>query len=101
MQSAGDDEWWDDGPLPEPPVDLPDDPEPEDVDALAEVVRLDRGHNSLEGNRARWILQVLAETSPRGPISPRNQVAAEIGPALGIGSGAALDLIDISLALHT
>ena len=93
--------WPDDGPLPEPPVDLPDDPEPEDVDALEEIIRLDRGHNRLEGQRARWILQLLATTTPTGGLTARQLVAAEIGPALGLGSGAATTLVDICVALHT
>src|SRR3954449_8195136 len=103
MLASGGEQWsWDDhGPLPEPPVDLPDDPEPDDVDALDEIVRIDRGHNRLEGNRALWIVQLLAETNPVGPISARNQVAAEIGPALGLGSRTATDLVDVCVALHT
>ena len=102
MRDGSDDEgsWWDDAPPPEPPVDLPEDPEPEDVDALNEVVRLDRGHNSLEGHRALWILRELATTTPVGGISAVDLVAGEIGPALGIGSGAALSLVHVSVALH-
>ena len=101
MQGEDELEWWDDGgPPPQPPCDLPDDPEPEDVDALAEVVRVDRAHNRFEGDRARWILQLLRETTPVGPISAREQVAGEIGPALKLGSGAATKLVDISVALR-
>src|SRR5947209_10500139 len=102
MQDGIDDgSWWDDGPLPEPPVDLPHDPEPEDVDAVEEIVRLDRSHNRLDGHRALWVLQLLATTTPAGGISARQLVAAEIGPALGLGSGAAITLVDICVALHT
>src|SRR4051812_35232005 len=102
MQAGDEFGWWDDCPLPDvPPVDLPDDPEPDDVDTLAEIVRIDRGNNRLAGNRALWIVQLLAETNPVGPISARNQVAAEIGPALGLGSRTATDLVDVCVALHT
>ena len=102
MRPDGEFGQWDDCPLPDvPPVDLPDDPEPDDVDALNEIVRIDRGQNRLAGNRALWIVQLLAESSPVGLISPRDQVAAEIGPALGIGSRTAIDLVDVCVALHT
>src|SRR3954469_11600138 len=98
-----DDEWeWpdEDCPLPDgPPDDLPDDPEPEDVDNLDEIVRLHRGRNRLDGSRALWIVKLLAETSPVGPISARDQVAAEIGPALGLGSRPGTRLVDGGVAL--
>src|SRR3954452_1952267 len=54
----------------------------------------------MEGHRARWILDLLASTTTVGAISPRDLVAAEIGPALALGSGAAIKLVDISVALH-
>ena len=44
MQDGAGSEWWDDGPLPEPPVDLPDD-EPDDADPVEEILRIDRSHN--------------------------------------------------------
>src|SRR3954454_11782510 len=102
MQAMGGDEWWeDDCPVPDvPPVDLPDDPDPEPVDALDEIVRSERAHNTMEGHRARWILDLLTSTTTVGAISPRDLVAAEIGAALRLGSGAALKLVDISVALH-
>src|SRR3954452_25060308 len=102
MQSEPDDGWWeDDCPLPDvPPVDLPDDPEPEPADALDEIVRSDRDHNATAGHRALWVLQLLRETTPIGGGSARDLVAGEIGPALGLGSGAAVKLVDISVALH-
>src|SRR3954471_14057535 len=103
MQSEPDDEWWweDDCPLPDvPPVDLPDDPEPEPVDALDEIVRSDRNHNATAGQRALWVLQLLRETTAIGGGSARDLVAGEIGPPLGLGSGAAVKLVDISVALH-
>src|SRR3954453_11937693 len=92
MQAASGDGWWEDD------CPLPDDREP--VDALDEVVRSDRTHNAVEGHRAQWVLQLLRETTPVGGISPRDQVAAEIGAALRLGSGAATTLVDVSVALH-
>src|SRR4051812_78567 len=102
MAAAQDDGWWeDDCPLPDvPPADLPEDPEPDPVDALDEIVRSERTHNAMEGHRARWILDLLAGTTPVGPISARDLVAAEIGAALALGSGAAIKLVDISVALR-
>src|SRR5947209_1789236 len=97
----GDAGWEDDCPLPDvPPVDLPDDPEPEPVDALDEIVRSDRGHNAGAGHRALWVLQLLRETTPAAGVSARDLVAAEIGPPLGLGSGAAIKLVDMSVALR-
>src|SRR5436305_5828583 len=73
LESGGEDWSWDGyGPLPEPPVDLPDDPEPDDVDALDEVIRLERGRNSLEGHRSLWILQLLRDTPPNGGLTARH-----------------------------
>src|SRR5205807_3897945 len=102
MQQEASDGWWeDDCPLPDvPPVDLPDDPEPEPVNALDEVVRSERGHNARAGDRALWVLQLLRETTPAAGVSARDLVAGEIGPALGLGSGAAIKLVDLSVALH-
>src|SRR3954447_13525740 len=94
MQAMSGDGWWEDD------CPLPDDPDPEPVDALDEIVRSERTHNTMEGHRARWILDLLASTRTVGGISPRDLVAAEIGPALALGSGAALKLVDISVALH-
>src|SRR5881227_1239431 len=102
MLASGGEQWsWDDdGPLPEPLVDLPDDPEPDDVDALDEVIRLERGRNSLEGHRSLWILQLLRDTPPNGGLTARQLVAAEISAALKLGSGAAVRLVDISVMLR-
>src|SRR5438270_3707033 len=99
----GDDGGWssdDDGPLPEPPVDLPDDPDPEDIDALDEVIRSERLSNRGHGDRALWILQLLRETSPCAGLTARQLVAAEIGAALNLGSGAATKLVDIAVMLR-
>src|SRR5438270_579757 len=102
MQDGIDDgSWWDDGPLPEPPVDLPDDPEPEPIDGIQEAIRASRSRNVMDGQIALAILHELRTTTPAGGISARQLVAAEIGPALGLGSGAAITLVDISVALHT
>src|SRR4051812_11311114 len=94
-------EWWDDCPLPdEPPVDLPDD-EPEPIDFIDEAQRATRYRNVMDGQIALAVLHELRATTPIGPISARDQVAAEIGPALGIGSRTPTDLVDVCVALHT
>ena len=102
MQSGYDDGWQDEGcPLPDvPPVDLPDD-EPEPIDFIDEAQRAARSRNVMDGQIALAVLHELHTTSTVGLISPRDLVAAEIGPALGIGSRTATDLVDVCVALHT
>src|SRR3954462_13682029 len=55
----------------------------------------------MDGQIALAVLHELHNTSTVGLISARDLVAAEIGPALGIGSRTALDLVDVCVALHT
>src|SRR3954453_6595123 len=102
MQAASDDGWGeDDCPRPHlPPMDLPDYPAPEPVDGVDEATRAARNRNVMDGQIALAILHELRTTTPVGPISPRAQVAAEIGAALALGSGAAIKLVDISVALR-
>src|SRR5437764_6409746 len=103
MTGAQDDGWWQDCPLPDVPLlDLPDDPELElePEDDVVEMLRAERMRNAADGQIALRILQLLRTTTPVGPISPRDLVAAEIGAALALGSGAALRLVDVSVALH-
>src|SRR4051794_4978349 len=102
MTAAYDDGWWeDDCPLPDVPLaDLPEDPEPDPVDGIDEATRAARNRNVMDGQIALAILHELRTTTPVGPISPRAQVAAEIGAALALGSGAAMKLVDISVALR-
>src|SRR4051794_13159068 len=93
--------WQDDCPLPDvPPVDLPDD-EDEPVDFIDEAQRAARSRNVMDGQIALAVLHELHTTSTGGLIRPRDLVAAEIGPALGIGSRTATDLVDVCVALHT
>src|SRR5207302_11248181 len=47
-----------------------------------------------------WVLRLLRETTPAAGVGARDLVAGEIGPALGLGSGAAIKLVDLSVALH-
>src|SRR3954452_19659568 len=93
--------WWDDCPLPDaPPVDLPDDDD-EPIDFIDEAQRASRSRNVMDGQIALAVLHELHTTSTEGLISARDLVAAEIGPALGIGSRTATDLVDVCVALHT
>src|SRR4051794_39358522 len=92
--------WQDDCPLPDvPPVDLPDD-EDEPIDFIDEAHRAARSRNVMDGQIAMAVLHELHTTSTVGLISPRDLVAAEIGPALGLGSRTATDLVDVCVALH-
>src|SRR4051794_28413986 len=102
MQAASDDGWWeDDCALPDvPPMDLPDDPDPEPVDGIHEATRAARGRNVMDGQIALAILHELRTSTPIGGISARDLVAAEIGAALRLGSGAAITLVDVSVALR-
>src|SRR4051794_1026099 len=101
MRQADELGWGDDCPLPDvPPVDLPDD-EPEPIDFIDEAQRAARSRNVMDGQIALAVLHELNSTSTVGLISVRDLVAAEIGPALGIGSRTALDLVDVCVALHT
>src|SRR4051794_9569198 len=94
-------QWRDDCPLPDvAPVDLPDD-EPEPIDFIDEAHRAARSRNVMDGQIALAVLHELHTTSTVGLISARDLVAAEIGPALGIGSRTATDLVDVCVALHT
>src|SRR3954453_6012539 len=91
----------DDCPLPDvPPVDLPDD-EPEPIDFIDEAQRAARSRTVMDGQIALAVLHELNSTSTVGLIRPCDLVAAEIGPALGIGSRTATDLVDVCVALHT
>src|SRR4051812_29705542 len=91
---------WQDGDVPLPPVDLPDD-EDEPIDFIDEAQRASRSRNVMDGQIALAVLHELHTTSTVGLISARDLVAAEIGPALGIGSRTATDLVDVCVALHT
>jgi len=81
---------YDDGP------DTWDHPDP-----LDEAVRASRHRNMADGQVAMCVAHLLATTSPRECLSARTLVAAEVGPALGLGSGAALKLVDTVIALQT
>src|SRR5947209_15902654 len=87
---------WDDDPWPPDPVtdDTP-------VDPLADAIDWARQRNVSDGQIALAVLELLRTTSPREALSPRTLVAAEIGPALGIGSGAATKLVDTVTALNS
>src|SRR5437763_11656598 len=99
MRQADELGWRDDCPLPDvPPVDLPDDDQ-EPVDFIDEAQRAARSRNVMDGQIALAVLHELHTTTPIGPISARDEVAAEIGPALGIGSRTATDLVDVCVAL--
>src|SRR4051812_25043386 len=101
MQQDDGTRWGDDCPLPDvPPVDLPDD-EDEPIDFIDEAQRASRSRNVMDGQIAMAVLHELHTTSTVGLISARDLVAAEIGPALGIGSRTATDLVDVCVALHT
>src|SRR5881398_2598167 len=102
MRQDGEHGWRDeDCPLPDvPPVDLPDD-EPEPIDFIDEAQRAARSRNVMDGQIAMAVLHELHTTSTVGLIRARDLVAAEIGPALGIGSRTAVDLVDVCVALHT
>src|SRR4051812_40924403 len=101
MQAGDATGWQDDCPLPDvPPVDLPDD-DPEPIDFIDEAQRAARSRNVMDGQIALAVLHELHTTSTVGLIRPRDLVAAEIGPALGIGSRTAIDLVDVCVALHT
>src|SRR5437763_3090517 len=94
--------WDDDAPWPQAPVydEPPADPEPP-VDLLEEAIRATRHRNMADGHVARAIVHLLATTSPRECLSARTLGAAEIGPALGIGSQTATKLVDVTVALNT
>ena len=88
-------------PVDEPPFDDPlldavDEPDPLEV-----AVQAARNRNIADGQVAFAVAHLLAATSPRECVSARTLVAAEIGPALGLGSGAATKLVDTVLALRT
>src|SRR3954471_19314526 len=102
MRQDGEHGWRDeDCPLPDvPPIDLPDD-DAEPIDFIDEAQRASRSRNVMDGQIAMAVLHELHTTSTVGMISPRAVVAAEIGPALGIGSRTATDLVDVCVALHT
>src|SRR5205807_8846207 len=89
MQQEAGDGWWDDDcPLPDlPPVDLPDDPDPEPEDDLNEMLRAAKMRNGADGQIALRILHLLRTTTPIGGGSARDLVGAEIGPPLRPGSG--------------
>ena len=72
----------------------------DDVDPLAEAVRATRMRNAADGHLALWVLQLLRATGPRGPISAREQVVLEVALALGLGTGAATKLVDVSVLLR-
>src|SRR5436853_7623760 len=72
----------------------------DDPDPRTEAVRAVRNRNIVDGQLALAVACLLAETSPRECLSARSLVAAEIGPALGLGSGAATKLVDIVIALR-
>src|SRR4051794_6732928 len=99
MQEEYDDGWQDED-CPLPPVDLPDD-DPEPIDFIDEAQRAARYRNVMDGQLALAVLHELRTTTTVGLIRPRDLVAAEIGPALGIGSRTATDLVDLCVALHT
>src|SRR5947209_13321349 len=100
VESGGEDWSWDDGgPLPEPPVDLPDDPEPEPVDPVDELLRNDRSRNRNDGQRALWLIDLVRTTPAIGPMSSREQVAGEVGAALNLGPVTATTLVNVSMAL--
>src|SRR3954469_11386864 len=95
-----DEHGWHDGDVPLPPVDLPED-DPEPIDFIDEAQRAARSRNVMDGQIALAVLHELHTTSTVGLISARDLVAAEIGPALGIGWRTATDLVDVCVALHT
>src|SRR6059036_3052542 len=92
MRQDGEHGWRDeDCPLPDvPPIDFID-----------EAQRASRSRNVMDGQIALAVLHELHTTTTVGLISARDLVAAEIGPALGIGSRTAVDLVDVCVALHT
>jgi hypothetical protein len=90
-----------DGPWPQQPAydDPPLDCAP--FDPMADLLARDRVRNVADGQIAMDILDLLAAVDPRELLTPATLVAAEIGPALGIGSGAATKLVDVTVALNT
>lgn len=71
------------------------------VDPLADAVDWARKRNVSDGQIALAVLDLLASTSRHEALSPRVLVAAEVGPALGLGSGAATKLVDTVMALNS
>src|SRR3954447_23216979 len=64
------------------------------------MLRAEKMRNAADGQIALRVLQLLRTTTPIGPVSARDRVVGEIGAALRLGSGAAIKLVDISVALH-
>lgn len=75
-----------------------DPPEPS-CDPILEAQRAARLRNAADGHTAGWVLSALRETTPCGGLTARQLVIAEIGAALGLGSGAATRLVDLSALL--
>jgi hypothetical protein len=104
MFESGGEQWsWDDhGPLPDPPVDLPDDPEPDPVaDPLDDALHWTRVCNRAEAQRALAVHELLRTTTASGRVSRHDQVAGEIAAAFGWGMGAALKFVHVTDALAT
>jgi len=102
LESGGEDRSWDDdGPLPEPPVDLPD-PEPEPVaDPLEDALHWTRRCNQAEAQRALAVHELLRTTIASERVSAHDLVAGEIAAAFGWGMGAALKFVHVTDALAT
>jgi hypothetical protein len=94
--------WDDDVPWPDAPTY---DPEPDvsypATDPVGDAIDWTRTRNAADGQVALSILAELRATSPTECLSARELVAAEFGPALGLGSGAATKLVDTTIALHS
>lgn len=70
-------------------------------DPVTDAVQAARMRNLADARIALAVADLLRTTSPRECISARTLVAAEIGPALSLGSGAATKLVDTVIALTT
>src|SRR6476661_2596448 len=98
MRDEGVDGWWDDdGPLPDY---VPCDDEPEPVtapaDPLDDAVYWTRRRNQADAQTALAVYELLRTTPALGRVSRHDQVAAEIAPAFGWGTGAALNFVQVT-----
>src|SRR3954451_6581180 len=69
------------------------------IDGIAAAIAATEARDAMDGNLAVAIVHEVHTTRPYGGLTPRQLVAAEIGPALGLGSGAADKLLNHSLLL--